>query len=434
MRLAKRSSITAEYRIPGRDGAPALTPEQEQAARGFVLRLGRALHTVGYAAHRVETLMERASERLGLTGQFFATPTSIFAGFGAEDEQRTFLMRVGAADDDLGKLADLDEVAGQVLRGAIAPQEGSRRIDEIVASPLRYGDLATVVAFGLLSACGSRFLGGGLLEVGVSALIGLLVGLLNALALRVQALGRVFPVAAAFVASLLSVVASRLLHGITVYSVTLAGLLVLIPGFTLTTAMTELATRHLIAGIARLSGAMMLFISIAFGVALGTKTGSYITGHIPPAIAIGLPPWTIFIALVLAPLAFTVLLRANPRDTGWILLTGVVTYYGGVLGAKVLGPEVGAFVGALSAGLASNLYAWVTDRPTSVTLVPSVLLLVPGSVGFRGLASLLDRQTILGVETAFQMLLIASALVAGLLVAFVLGPQRRRYRRDIFAS
>ncbi|HEU5358954.1 MAG TPA: threonine/serine exporter family protein [Gemmatimonadales bacterium] len=425
---------SSEYQVPGRGGARPLTADEEKAARGFVLRLGRALHNVGYAAHRVETLMERASDRLGLTGQFFATPTSIFAGFGAEDEQRTFLMRVGAADDDLGKLADLDEVAGQVLRGAIPPLAGSARIDEIVASPPRYNDLVTVVAFGLLSACGARFLGGGSVEVEVSAVIGLVVGLLNALAIRVPALGRVFPVAAAFVASMLAVVSGKFVHGITVYTVTLSGLLVLIPGFTLTTAMTELATRHLIAGVARFSGAMMLFISIAFGVALGTKTATYITGKLMPASAVPLPGWTIVAALLLAPLAFTILLRANPRDTGWILLTGVVTYYGGILGASILGPEVGAFVGALSAGLASNVYAWLTDRPTSVTLVPSVLLLVPGSVGFRGLASLLDRQTILGVETAFQMVLIASALVAGLLVSFVLGPQRRRYRRDIFAS
>lgn len=425
---------TAEYRVPGRDGEPPLTAAQEVVARSFVLRLGRALHTVGYAAHRIETLMESTSRRLGLTGQFFVTPTSIFAGFGAQDEQRTFLMRVGAADDDLGKLSDLDAVAGEVLRGTLAPAVGSMRIDTILASPPRYNDLTTVLAFGLLSACGSRFLGGGLLEVGVSAVIGLLVGLLNAGAYRIPALSRVFPVAAAVVASALAVVAGRLLHGITVYSVTLAGLLVLIPGFTITTAMTELATRHLIAGVARFSGAMMVFISIAFGVALGTKTASFATGALQHSAAVPLPDWTIFLALLLAPIAFTVLLRANPRDTGWILLTGVITYYGGVVGAAILGPDVGAFVGALSAGLASNAYAWITDRPTSVTLVPSVMLLVPGSVGFRGLASLLDRQTILGVETAFQMVLIASALVAGLLVSFVLGPQRRRYRRDVFAS
>ena len=46
-----------------------------------------------------------------------------------------------------------------------------------------------------------------------------------------------------------------------------AGLIVLVPGLPLTTALTELATRHLAAGPARLSGALVLFLSIGFGTA-----------------------------------------------------------------------------------------------------------------------------------------------------------------------
>ena len=113
---------------------------------------------------------------------------------------------------------------------------------------------------------------------------------------------------------------------------------------------------------------------------------------------------------------------------------GFVAFLGGRLGARLLGPELGAFFAALLVGLASNVYAWISDRPTSVTLVPGVLLLVPGSIGFRGLASLLDRKTLSGVETAFTAVLIAAALTAGILTATVLGPQRRRYRKDAFAS
>ncbi|MGH9753013.1 MAG: threonine/serine exporter family protein, partial [Blastocatellia bacterium] len=79
------------------------TPHQKPAdesiigsrdAAGFVLRLGRALHVYGIPAHRLEEVMEKAAERLGLQGQFFSTPTAIFASFGRQDEQRTFLMRV----------------------------------------------------------------------------------------------------------------------------------------------------------------------------------------------------------------------------------------------------------------------------------------------------------------------------------------------------
>ena len=61
---------------------PSPLDPDPQAAIGFVLRIGQALHTTGYAAHRIEAVMERVAIQLGLQGQFFATPTSIFAAFG----------------------------------------------------------------------------------------------------------------------------------------------------------------------------------------------------------------------------------------------------------------------------------------------------------------------------------------------------------------
>lgn len=132
-----------------------------QSAIAFVLRLGRALHQYGYPAHRVEAVMERAAQQFELQGQFFTTPTSIFAAFGALEEQRTYLMRVEPGESDLGKLAALDEVTRQVLRGKISPARGAQRIDEILAAPSPYGWPLTIAAFGLASAAASRFLGGG---------------------------------------------------------------------------------------------------------------------------------------------------------------------------------------------------------------------------------------------------------------------------------
>ena len=88
------------------------------------------------------------------------------------------------------------------------------------------------------------------------------------------------------------------------------------------------------------------------------------------------------------------------------------------------------FLGSLTAGVASNVYARTLGRPAAVTLVPALLLLVPGSVGFRGLALLLQRDVVIGVEQAFRMVLMLSALVAGLLVANVLLPETRGVQRD----
>lgn len=57
--------------------------------------------------------------------------------------------------------------------------------------------------------------------------------------------------------------------------------------------------------------------------------------------------------------------------------------------------------------------------------MPAVLLLVPGSMGFRGMASLLDRDTLSGVDSVFAMFVAATAIASGLLIAnAVVSPRR----------
>ena len=45
----------------------------------FVLRLAHALHASGYAAHSLEEILQKVCDRLEIIGQFFTTPTAIFA-------------------------------------------------------------------------------------------------------------------------------------------------------------------------------------------------------------------------------------------------------------------------------------------------------------------------------------------------------------------
>src|SRR5262249_19443442 len=166
-------------------------------AIGFVLRLGRALHVYGIPAHRLEEVMEKAAENLGLQGQYFSTPTSIFDSFGPQCQQRRCLLRPRRAEGNLVRPAELDDAPTGVLRRPYDPAEGPKRIDRILAEPHRYGAALTTIAFGLASAAASSFLGGGLKEIAASALIGLIIGLLSLLAERYQSLGKVFEFVAA---------------------------------------------------------------------------------------------------------------------------------------------------------------------------------------------------------------------------------------------
>jgi uncharacterized membrane protein YjjB (DUF3815 family) len=211
---------------------------------------------------------------------------------------------------------------------------------------------------------------------------------------------------------------------------TVASLILLVPGFTLTVAMKELATRNLISGTARLMFAAMVLLGIGFGVAVGRQVGAWLpeaSTLLPPDLAKATPPfWVEVLALVAMGPAFTVCFRAPMRDVLWIL-TSCALAYAGTQAVLRWGqaPEIAAFCGALLVGLGSSAFARILDRPASVTQVPGIMMLVPGSLGLRGMAQIVDKQTLSGVDTAFQMVLIGTAIVTGLLVSNVVVPPRK---------
>jgi uncharacterized membrane protein YjjP (DUF1212 family) len=401
--------------------------EPDPVAVAFVLQLVRALHSYGESAQRLEDILTALSEQLGLREpQVFSTPTSIMASFGPIGRQRTHMLRVKPGDVSLGKLAEVERVSLEVADGRCSPEEGIVAIARIAAAPPRYGPALSTLAYGLGAGAACQFLGGGGREVIAAAVLGLGLGVLHLIARRQPRLeGGVFELLAAFLVSLSAVALAYAAGPLSVSVATLAGLIVLLPGLTLTTALSELATRHLASGTARLSGAFITFLAIGFGVALGNRVGAAVFGPPPMVEAALLPEWASLAALVVAPLSFSVILRAELRDAPWIVVAGALGVAGGRLGAATLGVELGAFAGALVVALVSTLFERLRRRSAAVVLVPGLLLLVPGTVGFRSLTALIERQALAGVETAFSAMLTAVALVAGLLTAGVLAPEPR---------
>lgn len=390
----------------------------------FLVRLGRALHAAGSPAHRLEDALGHVARATGLEAQFFSTPTSIFAAFGPSTNQRMVLARVVPGDSDLERLADLDELLEDVVRGAVDEDEADRRLTAIEDRPPRYSRWATIVAHGLVSAAAARFFGGSWTDIGVAGGVGVVIGLLAAVVATRPGGGRVFELLAALAASVLATALSAWGVAVTPFLVTLAGLIVLVPGLTLTVAMNELATRHLVAGSSRLAGAVSTFVLLTFGAAFGTQVGA-LFGEVVLIPPIAAPGWSEPIALLLSATGLTILLRARKRDYLWVLGACGLAVAAGRGATALLGTELGAFGGALVVGLAGNLFARLLRRPAAILHVPGLLLLVPGSVGFRSLAALLERETLAGVQTAFSMVLVSIGLVSGLLVAGALVPPRR---------
>ena len=153
-----------------------------------------------------------------------------------------------------------------------------------------------------------------------------------------------------------------------------------------------------------------------------------ISPPVEPGVAMPTP--VILGTLVFTACAFTVLFQARPRDALWIGLAGFVAYYGARIGVEWLGPLAGASLASATLGLFSNGVALVRKQPVAVTMVPGLLLLVPGSIGFQSITALLDKDPMRSFESAFSMILVSAAIVTGLFVANVLLPPRY-YNTDV---
>jgi uncharacterized membrane protein YjjB (DUF3815 family) len=126
------------------------------------------------------------------------------------------------------------------------------------------------------------------------------------------------------------------------------------------------------------------------------------------------------------PTSILAALGAVPDQRTFLIRTYPGTMDLGKLGE--LDADLGSFIGAFTAAAVSNLFARVRHQPATLTLVPAIVLLVPGSVGFSSLSALLNRDVVPGVESAFRTVLISVALATGLLIADVLVPVGRRSR------
>src|SRR5205085_11369279 len=110
--------------------------------------------------------------------------------------------------------------------------------------------------------------GGSWIDAALAGAIGLLLGVLAQVASRSTDQARVFELLGAAFVSFAAALASTVV-ATTPSLVIIAALIVLLPGLSLTVAMTELATRHLISGTARLMSAVIVLLELVVGVALG---------------------------------------------------------------------------------------------------------------------------------------------------------------------
>lgn len=399
------------------DSPSDATASKERVAAQFLKRLARALHRYGMPVHRVEHALSEVAAKLGVPAQFLVTPTSIVTSIGAGEAAKTSLVRLDQGEADLAKLAELNEVLRDLFGEQTTVEDAALRLSELDRKPPLYGSLAVVGSFGVVSGVVSMFFGGGVQEGLVALVLGLMVGSLVILAGRSERFALVLPACAGIACAAGAQGAAHFIQPLFPSIPTLAGLIVLLPGLTLTIAVNEMAHRHIVSGSARLMSALTTFLQIGFGLALGIAVVSQLLGEAGSVAPTGFPLPVLAVALVVNAMALSVLFQARIEHAPLIVVATATAFLGARYGTEYLGLELGTCLGAYLVGTVGTILSRWRDVPSAVPILPGLLLLVPGSLGFRSLSALIAKDVVSGVEAGFTMAMIALALVTGLLLA-----------------
>ncbi len=416
-----------------------IPPEEFDARARFVTELARQLHAYGTSAFRLEGAIGKVCRRLALDCDIWSNPTGMILSFrtgprddGRGDEtalafpERTLIVRLEPGGTDLGCLAAADGIAEEVVHGRLDAAEGYARLRALAHSAPMLPKWVYALTFAPAGAAVAALLRGGWPEIVASAAIGLLIGLLWWRAQRGHHLMVAFEALAALIAAFIAVCLHVVWTPLELTSVLVSSLIVLMPGMSLTTAVTELATQHLASGSARFAGAITSLFKLAFGTAAGLAAGHLLVGEGVAAVAtVPAPAWVEPIALILAAAMFGLQFKTAWRDLPLVMASAVLGYAVTRMVGEALGAPSGVFLAALVVGSTANIYARWCNRPGALVRVPGIILSVPGSVGFRTLVLVFGGNLMSGLNAAVTLLLMLAAVVGGLLFGNLLVPPRR---------
>lgn len=398
-----------------------MEPSEKDA---FLIQVATLLHRYGTPSHRLERVMAEVSRTLQVEGVFLYTPTALVISLTDAGRERTYLRRIDSGAVNIDKLIRFDETLERLEAGRLSVAEAAVQMSDIAASDSPYPAWMMVLACALSCGAVAVLFRGTLTDIAVATILGMVIALLELLQTKLIWERGFFEPVAGLLAAVGSLACAHFVAPIDDRLVTLAALIVMIPGLTITVALTELAVGHLSAGVARLAGGCVSLLTITTGVAIGWRIASD-WRNIPEVDPSAVADWWQWAAVAVAPIAFAIVFKARYSVWPAIAAVAISGYLASHFAGIVWGVEVGAFCGALVVGVGSNIYARLLNRPALVPFTPGIIILVPGALGYRSLAALLDRETIAGIDLAFAMLIVAMSLVSGILTANVILPPRR---------
>ncbi|MGV0850039.1 threonine/serine ThrE exporter family protein [Mycolicibacterium phlei] len=393
----------------------------------FLARLGAAMGAANYPVPLIRQMLDRASAAYGIPTDHVVLPNTVQV-FGSTPGSGTAVRSVQVgADLRFDQTFPLARLVSSTMRGTVDPADGEARLDRILSAPRPLPAWLPVLGYGVWSAGLALVLEPSPLNLLGATVLGLLVGMLAAVAQRFTALAQLLPVISAFVVAAVSIgVAEHLGLDHVGLRALIPPLAMFLPGAAITLAVVELTSRDTISGASRLIAGFVALAQLAFGIVIAAELLGLDESHLSGEPLNKLGEWAPWVGVAVYAVGVMLFFGPPLSFLPWLLLISYTAYSAQFVGDLFLGGYASGFCGGLVLTLGALAMTRRRGAPPAVALIlPGFWLLVPGSIGLIGVAELFgaDGDSALGV-TFISMISVVLGLQAGL-VAWQLGRRRR---------
>ncbi|MDW5550409.1 threonine/serine ThrE exporter family protein [Methanosarcina sp.] len=388
----------------------------------FLTELSRALTTAGIAVMSIESILKKICQAYGFKAEeVISLPTFLIIKIADDDSKalEVTLQKPGVLP--LDQVSKLYELINQAVNAEITPEQGIRRINEIINVKRQHNYIKNILGYALFSTgLGMLFLPTfkGLFFCGA---LGAIAGLILAYSEDKTKLTLVLPVLTAFTVSTVFFLGVK--QGIINGSLTIMvpALAYFIPGAVLSTGMFELAANNLVSGAARLVQGVVILLLLLFGVIVGLQVAGLPEDYIIANTATPLYWWAPYIGVLIFALGMYLLMCIRNKDMLGVLIVLFTTFLVQQAGNYLLGGLFGAFIGSvIMTMLGTFLERSKLRTPYYVSIIPAFWILVPGALGFISLAALVGQNYSSSIASLIQVVLTFVAISTGLLIGAVI--------------
>lgn len=399
---------------------------------------GHILLENGAEISRVEDIMSRIASHFGVdASHFFVLSNGIFTtgsinkvrSSGGQAQTYANVEFIPIRGIQLSKVVAVNRLSYDIAYNLSTLGQTRERLRLIrEAPPKPHWEQILGSAFGAAGFC--IVFGGGWLDSAAAFAVGALLYLYILLFSSRHLSKIVGGVSNALLASLLCVFFHRIGFGSSLSNMIIGAVMPLIPGVPFVNGVRDLANSDYIAGLTRLTDAMLGFVCIALGVASSFLLDGWISGGMIVLEGIRVDPGTagLFVQTLAAfagTLAFADLFgvpRAQYTLCGLIGAAGWLIYLLLVRGAGS-GPTAAIILSSLVICILSRIAAVPQKCPAQVFLLCGIFPLVPGAGIFWCTYYLVSAQLPQALESGFGAVKAAAAIVLGIILAMEL-PQR----------